>query len=88
MIKNILQASKRHYALASLVIGAVMISFFGVWVKISLVTPTASAFYRVFFGGIILLSAALLRREMVWQGGRHLLLSLICGFLFAIDLVF
>jgi drug/metabolite transporter (DMT)-like permease len=74
--------------LASLVIGAVMISFSGVWVKVSHVTPTVSAFYRVFFGGIILLSAALFRREMIWHGGRQLLLSLTCGLLFAVDLVF
>jgi drug/metabolite transporter (DMT)-like permease len=87
-IKNFLQVSRRHYALISLIIGAVMISFSGVWVKVSHVTPTASAFYRVFFGGIILLSAAFLRREIAWHGGRHLLLSLICGLLFAIDLVF
>jgi drug/metabolite transporter (DMT)-like permease len=88
MIKNIFQASRRRFAFVSLVVGAVMISFSGVWVKLSHVTPTASAFYRVFFGGIILLSAALLRREMVWHGGRHLMLSLVCGFLFAIYLVF
>jgi drug/metabolite transporter (DMT)-like permease len=88
MIRNKLQASGRHYALISLVIGAVMISFSGVWVKISHVTPTVSAFYRVFIGGIILLSAALLRREMFWHSGRQLLLSLICGLFFAVDLVF
>lgn len=84
---RILRVSRRHHALVSLVIGAIMISFSGVWVKVSHVTPTASAFYRVFFGGIILLSAAIFRREMVWHGGRHLLLSLICGLLFAVDLV-
>jgi drug/metabolite transporter (DMT)-like permease len=88
MMSNIIQASRRRYAFLSLIIGAVMISFSGVWVKVSHVTPTTSAFYRVFFGGIILLLAALLRREMVWNGGRHLLLNLICGLLFAIDLVF
>ncbi|MGA8180713.1 MAG: DMT family transporter [Desulfobacterales bacterium] len=87
-IRNILQASKWHHALVSLVIGAVMISFSGVWVKVSHVTPTASAFYRVFFGGIILLSAALFRREMLWHGKRHLLLNLTCGLFFAVDLVF
>lgn len=88
MIRNIWQASRRHHAVAHLVIGAVMISFSGVWVELSHVTPTASAFYRVFFGGIILLSAALLRREMVWHSGRHLLLSLTCGLFFAVDLLF
>jgi drug/metabolite transporter (DMT)-like permease len=86
-ITNILRASRDHYALLSLVIGAVMISFSGVWVEVSHVTPTASAFYRVFFGGIVLLTAAVFRREMIWNGGRHLLLGLICGALFAVDLV-
>lgn len=65
-----------------------MISFSGVWVELSHVTPTASAFYRVFFGSIILLAVTLFRREMIWQGGRHLLLGLICGVLLAIDLTF
>jgi drug/metabolite transporter (DMT)-like permease len=88
MMRNILHASRRQHALPSLVIGAVMISFSGVWVKVCHVTPTVSAFYRVFFGGIILLSAALFRREMAWHGGRQLLLSLTCGLLFAVDLVF
>jgi len=88
MIRNTFQAARWHHVLASLVIGAVMISFSGVWVKVSHVTPTVSAFYRVFFGGIILLSAALFRREMIWHGGRQLLLSLTCGLLFAVDLVF
>jgi drug/metabolite transporter (DMT)-like permease len=85
---NILHAARPHYAFLSLVIGAVMISFSGVWVELSHVTPTASAFYRVFFGSIILLAVTLFRREMIWQGGRHLLLGLICGVLLAIDLTF
>jgi drug/metabolite transporter (DMT)-like permease len=85
---NFLHAARPHYAFLSLVIGAVMISFSGVWVELSHVTPTASAFYRVFFGSIILLAVTLFRREMIWQGGRHLLLGLICGVLLAIDLTF
>lgn len=76
------------HAFFSLVIGAVMISFSGVWVELSHVTPTASAFYRVFFGSIILLAATLFRREVIWHGGRHLLLGFICGVLFATDLTF
>lgn len=75
-----------RFALLSLIVGAIMISFSGVWVKVSDVTPTVSAFYRVFFGGIILVTAALLRREFKWKGVRHLLLGLICGILLAIDL--
>ncbi|MFH2218848.1 MAG: DMT family transporter [Pseudomonadota bacterium] len=86
-LTHILQASRDRYAFLSLVAGAVMISFSGVWVKVSHVTPTGSAFYRVFFGGVILLAAALFRREVVWNGGRNLLPGLVCGALFAVDLV-
>jgi drug/metabolite transporter (DMT)-like permease len=75
-----------RFALQNLIIGAVMISFSGVWVKVSEVTPTVSAFYRVFFGGIILLSAVWLRSEFKWKGVRHLLLGSVCGILLAIDL--
>jgi drug/metabolite transporter (DMT)-like permease len=65
-----------------------MISFSGVWVKVAHVTPNVSAFYRVFLGSIILLGAALYRRELKWLGARQLMLSLLCGFLFALDLWF
>lgn len=63
-----------------------MISFSGVWVELSHVTPTVSAFYRVFFGGVILVAATLWRSELAWRGKRHLFLGLICGALFAVDL--
>lgn len=64
-----------------------MISFSGVWVKVSHVTPTASAFYRVLFGGLFLLIAAAFKHEVKWFGRRHLLLGLVCGLFFAIDLI-
>jgi drug/metabolite transporter (DMT)-like permease len=75
-------------ALLSLVMGAVLISFSGVWVKVAHVTPNVSAFYRVFFGGIILFSAAAYRRELKWRGARQFMLSTLCGFIFALDLWF
>ncbi len=64
-----------------------MISFSGVWVKVSHVTPTVSAFYRVFFGGVFLLIAAMARHELRPRGRRQLLLGLLCGLFFAFDLV-
>lgn len=72
--------------LLSLIIGAVLISFSGVWVKVAHVTPNVSAFYRVFFGGVVLLAAAQYRRELKWPAFRHLLLVLLCGVLFSRDL--
>lgn len=83
---RVLKSRGTHSAMASLIVGAVMISFSGVWVKVTHVTPNVSAFYRVFFGGIILLGAALYRRELKWLGIRQLMLSLSCGFLLALDL--
>lgn len=85
-ILNAFNSRSSHIAILTLIAGAVMISFSGVWVKLSHVTPTASAFYRVFFGGIILLAAASSRHELQWRGGRHLLLGLTCGVFFALDL--
>jgi drug/metabolite transporter (DMT)-like permease len=70
-----------------LLTGAVLISFSGVWVKISHVTPTVSAFYRVFFGGIILLALAAYRRELRWRGGLGLFLTIFCGAFFSLDLL-
>ncbi len=81
-----LKSQTQQLTLLILVIGAVLISFTGVWVKVAHVAPNVSAFYRVFFGGAALLLAALYRRELRWFGLRHLLLSLLCGFLLGLDL--
>ena len=79
-------SSRLTNPLLHLLIGAVMISFSGVWVKISQVPPTVSAFYRVFFGGLILLAVGVLKREAFWQGKSFLGWGLLCGFFFALDL--
>ncbi len=81
------RSSAYRAAIYRLVLGAVMISFSGVWVKVSQVTPTVSAFYRVFFGGLFLLAAAVYRGEIRWRGRRNLLLGMLCGFFFALDLI-
>ncbi len=77
----------RPRAVLGLTLGAVMISFSGVWVKLSHVTPTASAFYRVLIGGIFLLLGALWRREIHALTRRQAALMMICGAFFSLDLV-
>ncbi len=67
--------------------GAVLISFSGVWVKVAQVTPTISAFYRVLFGGIFLFTAAVLKGELQWKGLKHLFKGIVCGLIFALDLI-
>ena len=76
----------KRFAVLGLLLGAVMISFSGVWVKVSQVSPVTSAFYRVLIGAMILLPAALYRAEIKWQGQRYLLLCLLCALLFSLDL--
>jgi hypothetical protein len=66
-------------------LAAMMISFSAVWVKLAHVTPTVSAFYRVFFGGIFLLAILLVRRETLWRGWSYLRMSLIAAIFFGMS---
>ncbi len=84
MIHN--QSLNPHQALFRTILGAVMISFSAVFVKLSHVTPTVSAFYRVFLGGIFLLVLLLIRREKIWYGWRWTGMALMAGIFFALDL--
>ncbi len=66
--------------------GAFMISFSAVFVKMAHVGPTTSAFYRMLFGGVILLALALVRRETLWKGWSSLAPAAASGFFIAADL--
>ena len=68
--------------------GAVMISFSAVFVKLADVSPTASGFYRVFFGALLLLAATLWPQKNTKQLPGHWCLLIVCGLLFAVDLFF
>ena len=71
----------------SLTIGAVSISFSGVWVKIAEVTPASSAFYRVFFGLLFLLILSSQSQKKIIPSKLHLFWGSVCGILFALDLL-
>ncbi len=58
-----MNAPDSRAATAGLLFGAVLISFSAVFVRLVSVPPTASAFYRVFIGGVVLAAWALLRRR-------------------------
>ena len=68
--------------------GAVMLSFSAVFVKWAHVGPTMAGFYRMFFGGLLLLCAILVRKERVFHGSHHVKSALLCSLLFALDLTF
>lgn len=71
-----------------LVFGVVMISLSGVFVKLVDVDPTASGFYRMLFGGLVLAAITLVRRESLWFGARFMLPALLAAIWFAGDLYF
>ncbi len=68
--------------------GAFLISFSGIFVKIADVSPTASGFYRVFFGSIFLFCATVWFKDFRKLTPAELCLITFCGFVFALDLFF
>lgn len=66
--------------------GAFMISFSGVFVELAHVSPTTSAFYRVFFGGLFLVLLVLASRGHLRAGWKSFGLIGLCGLFFAVDL--
>ncbi len=75
-------------ALGFIVFGAAMVSFTSVFVELAHVGPTVSAFYRMLFGGIILLAITLIRGDRLWFGMKSLAIPFLCAFLFSLDLFF
>ena len=71
-----------------LLLGAALISFAGVFVKLVDAGPTAAAFYRMLFGGLVLLAFVLVRGERLRPAGRPLAFMLLAAALFALDLFF
>lgn len=77
-----------RFALLRLVLGATLISFSGVFVSLVSVEATVSAFYRVLFGGVILLAMALPRWRSLIPPRPVFLLLLMAAAFFAADLAF
>jgi drug/metabolite transporter (DMT)-like permease len=77
-----------HMPMVQVLCGAFLISFSGIFVKLADVAPTASAFYRVFFGSIFLLCAVIRFRDFRKLTAVEFFLMTFCGFIFALDLFF
>ncbi len=71
----------------SLLLGALIISFSGIWVKISEVPSLTSAFYRVFFGFLFLFLFTFFQKTSFLPSKKQLFYILLCGLAFAVDLV-
>jgi len=71
-----------------LVLGSILISFSGVFVKVAAVSPTVAGVYRTVFGALALLLIAAIRRDALWRGWRPFLFALLAALFFAGDLFF
>ncbi|MEL7833439.1 DMT family transporter [Fodinibius sp. Rm-B-1B1-1] len=75
-------------AIGYIIFGAAMVSFTSVLVELTNVGPTVSAFYRMFFGGLILLGITVAKRDRLWFGIKSIGIPLVCALLFSLDLFF
>ena len=71
-----------------ILLGAVIISFSSVFVKLVHVGPTTALFYRFIFGASALFAAALVTKTPLFRGLRSFLFAGLAGFLFSLDLFF
>ena len=69
-------------------LGAVLLSTTSIFVVLAQVAPTVSAFYRMLFGGVMLLGWVGLTGRWVRVGRRDLTLALLPALGFSLDLVF
>ena len=65
-----------------------MISFSAVFVRLTTMTPTVDAFYRMFFGGLILLIIAIYKKQQLFTSRSGFFWACMAGLLFATDLTF
>jgi drug/metabolite transporter (DMT)-like permease len=79
---------RKHQPVFNVLCGAFAISFSPVFVKLAQVPASTSAFYRVFFGSLILFICAAATKE--WEKMKIFgwIICLLTGFIFAIDLFF
>ncbi len=80
--------SSFKHPVTGVVLGALIISFSGVFVKVSQVHPMVSAFYRVFFGCLFLALACGVKKEFKKQPLKNSVLAAVCGVVFSLDLFF
>lgn len=70
-----------------LIIGAALISFSGVFVKVSHVTPDVAAFYRMFFGAIGLFAVVAFRGGLKGLNRILVLGAFVCAVFFLLDIM-
>jgi drug/metabolite transporter (DMT)-like permease len=81
-----MNASSQSRSAAALAAGAAIVSFTGPIVRLLAVAPTVTAFYRMIFGGAILLVIVLVARERLRLDRYSVLLAAAAALAFAFDM--
>ena len=71
-----------------ILLGAILISFSSVFVKLVHVGPTTTLFYRFCFGALALFISAFITKTALFRDVRSFLFAGLAGFLFSLDLFF
>jgi len=74
-------------AVGRMALGAMLLSSTGIFVVLAQVAPTVSAFYRMLFGGAMLLAWVALGGRWQRVGGRDVALALVPALGFSLDLI-
>src|SRR5699024_8384101 len=69
----------------ALVVGIICIAIFPVLVKLKLEPPVVSGFYRMAVAAVLLLPYSLFSGKLKIPSGKLLMLSALCGLIFAMD---
>ena len=75
-------------AVGRMALGATLLSSTGIFVVLAQVAPTVSAFYRMLFGGTMLLGWVVLGGRWMRVGWRDVVLALLPAAGFSLDLIF
>lgn len=78
--------ARESLAVGRVLLGATLISFAPVFVRLTSVGPSTSAFYRVLFGGLILVVWVTAAGKKLSARGLTLAMLVAAGFFFAVDL--
>ncbi len=75
-----------HKAPLQVAVGALLMSFSSIFVKLSSVSSSAEGFYRMLFGGLSLLLVALIARQSFKVSKKNLIYIIFCGLFFSADI--
>lgn len=76
----------RNWAMPTMLFSALVISTSSVWVKLADIGPTATGFYRMMIGGLVMVLICLIQSRRLWYNGSYFKWLALGALFFAADL--